>query len=153
MSLCSELILDLITHENNYSRLIFTGRNMISKVVACFLWVLLFLKWLLLSLASTFHQRYPSALVTLPALAHAHTTALHTELQCNTVDTAVASCSIVLDKSQAFHILGWNMIAGASSWAASSHYPTSLYPSCVTVGWSWGRVTDAYRIQYFISYL
>lgn len=98
MLLCSELILDLITHENNYSRSVFTGRNTISKVVACFLWGLLFLKWLLLSLASTFHQRCPSVLVTLLALAHAHTTALHTELQCNTVDTAMASCSLILDK-------------------------------------------------------
>lgn len=78
MLLCSELILDLITYWNNYSRSVFTERNTISKVVACFLWVLLFLKWLLLSLASTFHQHYPSALVTLPALAHAHSTALHT---------------------------------------------------------------------------
>ena len=78
MLLCSELILDLITYWNNYSRSVFTERNTISKVVACILWVLLFLKWLLLSLASTFHQRYPSALVTLLALAHAHSTALHT---------------------------------------------------------------------------
>lgn len=78
MLLCSELILDLITYWNNYSRSVFTERNTISKVVACFLWVLLFLKCLLLSLASTFHQRYPSALVTLLALAHAHSTTLHT---------------------------------------------------------------------------